>query len=105
LIPEPSIERLEIVLADKRPPSEHGLHPDQVPYLSDHAANLRRIWQMGNATNPVQAEPNQGLALAMVPSYGTSGLFDFEHRVCSSFSTLPLRRFPLNLGISRAKSP
>src|SRR5262245_32592926 len=54
-------------------------HAQQVPDLGDHAAGLRGIRQFGDAPDPVEAEPDQRLALRMMAPDRAAGLFDLDH--------------------------
>jgi hypothetical protein len=46
--------------------------------LGDHAAGLRRIRHVSDASDPIEAEPNQGLALPMVAAYRAAGLLNLD---------------------------
>jgi hypothetical protein len=48
--------------------------------LGDHAASLTSIRQLGDAADPVEVEPDQDLALPVMPPYGAPGLPDYNSR-------------------------
>src|SRR4029450_4273535 len=50
-----------------------------MPDLGDHAAGLRGIRQFGDAPDPVEAEPDQRLALRMMAPDRAAGLVDLGH--------------------------
>src|SRR5262245_61095456 len=53
-------------------------HADEVVNLGDHAAGLGCIGQLGYATDAVEPEPDQGLALSVVASHWTPDLLDLD---------------------------
>src|SRR5581483_3870457 len=54
-------------------------HAHQMRHLGDHAANLRRIGQLADAADPVEPEPDQGLALGMLATNRATDLLDLDH--------------------------
>src|SRR5260370_30851887 len=54
-------------------------HAQEVLDLRDHAAGLRRVGNLGGAPDPVELEPDQGLALGMVAADWTSDLLALDH--------------------------
>src|SRR5450755_4731002 len=53
-------------------------HAHQMPQLADHAARRWRIRQVAGATDLVESEPDQGLALVMVTPRGARHLLDLD---------------------------
>src|SRR5262249_1705778 len=67
------------------------VHANQMLHFGEHAAGLWRIRNLRNTTDPIEPEPDQGLALAMVAPDGAADLFDFD----------PLNRFTAHLNSAR----
>ena len=44
--------------------------------LGDHVADLRRVWQLGDAADLVELEPDQCLPLLVIPAYGAASLLN-----------------------------
>src|SRR5439155_2540465 len=51
-------------------------HPQEMRDLGDHATGLRRIGHILHPTDPVEAEADKGLALAVMAADRTARLFD-----------------------------
>src|SRR5579862_7750166 len=64
-------------------------HAHEVLDLGDHAAGRRRVGHLGGASDPVELEPDQGLALGVVAANGTADLLDGDLLVGFAHSGLP----------------
>src|SRR5262245_62681553 len=78
--------------------------------LGDHAAGLRGIRQLGDAPDPVEAEPDQRLALGMMAPDRAAGLFDLDHflalaHIGLSGSLVTLSRRPARTRRRRTGAP
>src|SRR5262249_13128768 len=85
-------------------------HAHQVPDLGDHAAGLRGIRQLGDAPDPVEAEPDQRLALRMMAPDRAAGLLDLDDflalaHVGLSGTLVTLSRRPARSRRRRAGAP
>src|SRR3984957_14104724 len=67
-------------------------HAQKMLDLRDHAAGLRRVGNLGGAPDPVELEPDQGLALGMVAANRAADLLDLDHLVGLAHIGLPARR-------------
>src|SRR5215475_3889208 len=68
-------------------------HADEVAHLGDHAARRRRVGQVLDPANLVEAEPDQGLALDAVAARRAGGLLD-PNGLLVGHAGPPLSRWP-----------
>src|SRR5258706_3978791 len=54
-------------------------HANEMLHLVDHPARHRIVRQIAPAADLVQPEPNQGLALSVLPPQRAAYLFDLDH--------------------------
>src|SRR6266545_2091629 len=66
-------------------------HADEMLNLRDHAAGLRRVGQFRYPTDPVESQPDQGLALGMVAARGAARLLDLD-RLAVTLAHVDLQR-------------
>src|SRR3954470_22795443 len=59
--------------------------------LGDHAAGRGRIRHLGDAADPVQPEPDQGLALSVMTANRAAGLLDLDGLCAVGHGALPVR--------------